>query len=140
MKKRAAFAGMLAGVALLAGSAGCGNPAQVAKSDTVPVTEDSYYTDIYPDTWVATDALGRTMPDYNEAGAPKNDKRRVVGIFYITWHSDGLANLKAPYRAEIAQVLDKAPEARLDEDYLAWTSGSSHWDEGESGYFMSSDV
>lgn len=139
MKKRAAFAGMLAGVALLAGSAGCGNPAQVAKSDTVPVTADSYYTDIYPDTWVATDALGRTMPDYNEVGAPKNDKRRVVGIFYITWHSDGLANLKAPYRADVSKVLDKAPEARLDGDNPAWTGGSYHWGEPELGYFLSRD-
>ncbi len=24
--------------------------------------EDPYYRDLFPDTWVATDALGRTMP------------------------------------------------------------------------------
>ena len=64
-----------------------------------------------PDTWVATDALGRTMPTQEEVGNVKNDKRRVVGIFYITWHSDNLANLKAPYRADVSKVLEEAPEA-----------------------------
>lgn len=44
------------------------------------------FRDIYPDTWVATDAVGRTMPTEEEVGLPKNDQRRVVGIFYITWH------------------------------------------------------
>ena len=40
--------------------------------------------DLYSDTWVATDAIGRTMPTNAETGDVKNDKRRVVGIFYIT--------------------------------------------------------
>ena len=30
---------------------------------TVAHAEDPYYRDIFPDTWVATDALGRTMPE-----------------------------------------------------------------------------
>ena len=51
-----------------------------------PVT-DNNYRDIYPDTWVATDDLGRTMPSSEEVGPVKEDKRRVTGIFYITWHS-----------------------------------------------------
>ena len=55
------------------------------------------YRDIYPDTWVATDAIGRTMPDYSVVGPVKEDQRRVVGIFYITWHSDRLAKFsRAP--------------------------------------------
>ena len=35
--------------------------------------------DIYPDTWVATDALGRTMPEFSAVGPVKEDQRRVVG-------------------------------------------------------------
>ena len=31
-------------------------------------------------------------------------------FFYITWHSDNLANLKAPYRADVSKVLEEAPE------------------------------
>ena len=46
--------------------------------------DDSSYRDIYPDTWVATDAVGRTMPDIDSVGAVKTDKDRTVCIFYIT--------------------------------------------------------
>jgi hypothetical protein len=28
--------------------------------------QEPYYRDIYPDTWVATDVLGRTMPGIGE--------------------------------------------------------------------------
>ena len=52
--------------------------------------------DLYQDTWVATDARGRTMPGYDAVGPVKTDQRRVVGIFYITWHTQNLANLPAP--------------------------------------------
>ena len=34
----------------------------------------------YPDTWVATDASGRMMPDFSDVGPVKTDQRRVVGI------------------------------------------------------------
>lgn len=49
--------------------------------DSIVVSYDSLYWDIYADTWVATDALGRTMPSFEEVGNVKKDKRRVVGIF-----------------------------------------------------------
>ncbi len=39
--------------------------------------------DLYSDTWVATDALGRSMPTNADVGAPKADKQ--VGIFYFLW-------------------------------------------------------
>ena len=39
--------------------------------------------DLYSDTWVATDALGRAMPTNAQVGAPKADKN--VGIFYFLW-------------------------------------------------------
>ena len=65
----------------------------------------SYATDIMSDTWVATDALGRTMPSYEEVGDVKNDQRRVVGIFYITWHTQGLKNLSQPYEGDVTKVL-----------------------------------
>lgn len=96
--------------------------------------------DIYPDTWVATDALGRTMPGYDEVGGVKNDKRRVVGIFYITWHSDGLAtSVSSPYKGDVSKVLAEHPEARLDGKHAAWTEASYHWGEPELGYFLSRD-
>ncbi|MBI5095957.1 MAG: hypothetical protein HZB26_26420 [Candidatus Hydrogenedentes bacterium] len=95
--------------------------------------------DLYSDTWVATDALGRTMPDVAAAGPVKTDQRRVVGIFYITWHSDNLATLKSPYTADVTKVLAGDPAARLDAKNPRWTEGSYHWGEPELGYFLSKD-
>jgi hypothetical protein len=97
------------------------------------------YRDIYPDTWVATDALERTMPLVAEVGPLKSDQRRVVGIFYITWHSDNLANLKSPYTADVSKILEKDTEARFDGNNPLWTEGSYHWGEPEAGYFLSKD-
>lgn len=100
---------------------------------------ENNYTDIYPDTWVATDGIGRNMPDYNAVGAVKNDQRRIVGIFYITWHTQGLAKMKSPYEADVTNVLHKDPNARLQADNPLWTEGSYHWGEPEMGYFLSQD-
>ena len=99
----------------------------------------SGYRDIYPDTWVAQDALGRNMPSFAEVGPVKKDQRRVVGIFYITWHSDGLGALKSPYTADVSRVLAGDPKARLDAKHPLWTEGSYHWGEPEAGYFLSKD-
>jgi hypothetical protein len=95
--------------------------------------------DIYPDTWVANDALGRTMPGLTDAGPLKKDQRRVVGIFYITWHGDHLNTLKSPYTADVTKVLAGDPAARLDAKHPLWTEGSYHWGEPEAGYFLSKD-
>jgi hypothetical protein len=97
------------------------------------------YRDIFPDTWVATDDLGRSMPGISEAGAVKTGQRRVTGIFYITWHDDGKANMKAPYNGDVSKVLSKDPTARLDGKHPLWTEGSFHWGEPELGYFLSRD-
>jgi len=97
------------------------------------------YRDTYPDTWVATDALGRTMPDYSIVGPVKEDQRRVVGIFYIAWHSDSLGTLRSPYTADVTKVLAGDPGARLDAGNPLWTEGSYHWGEPEAGYFLSKD-
>ncbi len=95
--------------------------------------------DLYQDTWVATDALGRTMPGYDAVGPVKTDQRRVVGIFYITWHTQNLANMPAPYDADVTKVLQADPNARFQADNPNWKRGSYHWGEPEMGYFLSQD-
>jgi len=102
-------------------------------------SEEPSYRDIYPDTWVGADALGRTMPGISVVGPVKKDQRRVVGIFYITWHRDLLATLKSPYTADVTKVLAGDPKARLDAKHPRWTEGSYHWGEPELGYFLSKD-
>ncbi len=95
--------------------------------------------DIYSDTWVGTDALGRKMPGIADAGQVKNDQRRVVGIFYITWHGDQLGELGRPWNADVTKILEKDPSARLDANNPLWCEGMYHWGEPECGYFLSKD-
>ncbi len=97
------------------------------------------FRDIYSDTWVASDALGRTMPSFDEVGPVKKDQRRVTGIFYITWHTQDKANMAQPYNADVTKILNAAPEARLDARHPLWTENSYHWGEPEMGYFLSQD-
>ena len=112
----------------------------VSCTTTVQDTVDySYATDLMTDTWVGTDALGRTMPEYDEVGPVKHDQRRVVGIFYITWHTQGLRNLPQPYEGDVTKVLEKDPSARMIADHPNWKLGSYHWGEPENGYFLSQD-
>jgi hypothetical protein len=101
--------------------------------------ETPYYRDLFPDTWVGHDALGRNLPLNSVVGPVKTDHRRVVGIFYISWHSDSLHNLKPPYTADVSRVLAQDPKARLDATHPLWTEGSYHWGEPELGYFLSKD-
>ncbi len=102
-------------------------------------SQQAAYRDIYPDTWVATDALGRTMPDISTAGPVKEGQRRVVGMFYITWHADGYFTFKSPYNADVTKILAADPNARLDAKHPLWTEGMYHWGEPELGYFLSKD-
>jgi len=100
---------------------------------------ENYYRDIYPDTWVGADALGRVMPGIEFTGPVKKDQRRVVGIFYITWHTDDHIHQKSPYTGDVTKVLAANPEARLDAHDPHWKEGSYHWGEPEMGYFISKD-
>jgi hypothetical protein len=95
--------------------------------------------DLYSDTWVATDALGRKMPSVEMVGPVKNDQRRVVGIFYITWHTDNNAQMKSPY-TDVTRILAADPNARLDPKNPLWTEFSYHWGQPELGYFLSKDA
>ena len=98
------------------------------------------YRDIYSDTWVGTDALGRTLPDYKETGPVKHDQRRIVGIFYITWQMDHSYKYKSPFTADVSEILKKDPAARLNGNDTAWGPYHSYfWGEPEVGYFLSKD-
>src|SRR4051794_14637700 len=95
--------------------------------------------DLMSDTWVGHDALHRKLPTSELVGPVKTDHRRVVGIFYITWHSDSNHKLKSPYGADVSRILAHDPSARLDAKHPLWTEGTYHWGEPEAGYFLSKD-
>src|SRR5262245_27434833 len=73
--------------------------------------EPPHVRDLFSDTWVGHDALGRNLPTCSVVGPVKKDHRRVTGIFYITWHSDSLHKLKSPYSADVSRVLAGDPAA-----------------------------
>lgn len=86
--------------------------------------------DLFSDTWVATDALGRSQPGIEEVGPPKQDK--WVGIFYWTWHvprGKGGPN-------DNTKILATARDGKVE-----WPENSAphHWGEPELGYYMMTD-
>ena len=109
------------------------------RQELLSMPDTTAYRDLYENTWVATDALGRHMPSFEEVGPVKKDQRRVTGIFYITWHTQGLAKLEQPYRADVTKILNEDPSARLDANHKLWYTNSYHWGEPEMGYFLSQD-
>ncbi|MBN2476348.1 MAG: hypothetical protein JXB62_17175 [Pirellulales bacterium] len=86
--------------------------------------------DLYSDTWVATDGLGRRLPDHQACGPPRQGKH--VGIFYFLWlgqHGTG-----GPY--DITKITDGSP------DQPAWGPPGAfhHWGEPQWGYYLSTDA
>jgi len=115
-------------------------PVSASLSSIDSTLTPDYYRDFYTDTWVATDALGRKMPSFSEVGSIKNDKKRVVGIFYITWHTQNCFNkFTNPYSADVSKILTADTTARLNAKHPLWTDKIYHWGEPEMGYFLSQD-
>ncbi len=90
---------------------------------------------VRPDTWVATDDLGRIVPGYKDVGEKKNV---YVGMFYWTWHS--------PYSSDIiprnlTEIINKYPEAQNDWDHPVWQVDKAlyFWDESIYGYYTGTD-
>jgi len=87
------------------------------------------------DTWVATDALGRSLPTSEEVGPRRAD--RHVGIFYFLWL--GQHGTTGPYN--ISEILDADPNA-LDAAATPPWGGLwvyHHWGEPLFGYYLSDD-
>ena len=91
------------------------------------LAKQASFRDLHSDTWVATDALGRQLPDYEECGPPRPD--RYVGMFYFLWlgaHGNG-----GPY--DITKLLAENPK-----DPAYGPRGAfHHWGEPELGYYLS---
>ncbi len=86
--------------------------------------------DLFADTWVATDALGRAQPGIAEAGPVRAG--RWVGIFYWTWHVPRGAGGPNDNTRLIAAARDGR---------VAWPDNGCphHWGEPELGYYLMTD-
>jgi hypothetical protein len=91
--------------------------------------------DLWSDTWVATDALGRHVPAFAEVGPPRAD--RTVGIFYFLWHGAHIQG--GPY--DVTRILAQAAEAMRQPDNPLWGSlhAPHHWGESLFGYYLTDD-
>lgn len=91
--------------------------------------------DNYSDTWVATDALGRTVPTYPAVPAPRPD--RTVGIFYFLWLGEHIQG--GPF--DVTKILAADPQAMHRPDSPLWgpLHAPHHWGESLFGYYLTND-
>lgn len=93
---------------------------------------------VLPDQWAATDALGRKVREYRDAGDKKPDK--FVAIFYWTWHQ-GNDDKTYPVK-NITEIVRKYPEAMKDYHHPAWGNkqpGFFFWEQPLLGYYKTTD-
>jgi hypothetical protein len=92
--------------------------------------------DTAPDTWVATDALGRTLPDAAAVGAPRD---RSVLMFYFLWLGAHNAVGEGPF--DNTRILAGAPGAMTQTGSPPWGPPNTyhHWGEPLFGYYASDD-
>ena len=81
------------------------------------------------DQLVATDALGRELPTYEEIGDLKAD--RYVGLFYWLWHGNLRNESTTDYN--VTEALKKDPTR------TKWQFADYYWAEPELGYYRSID-
>ena len=85
--------------------------------------------DLMSDTWTATDALGRTLPGFEECGPPREGK--TVGVFYFIWL--GQHTTSGPY--DISKITRGNPA----EPEWGPVNHFHHWGEPELGYYVSAE-
>ncbi len=100
------------------------------------VATEPSLTDLRSDTWVATDALGRSLPRFAEVGPPRAD--RTVGIFYFLWHGPHING--GPY--DVSRILAQDPGAMTNAASPLWgpLHAPHHWGESIFGYYLADDA
>jgi len=99
--------------------------------DTEKIDDNLAGRDLFNDSWVATDALGRKLPGYEQCGAAKSNM--FVGIFYWTWHH---TNHLGPF--DVTKIIAEAEKTGKLPKWGPWYSGH-HWSEPELGYYINQD-
>ncbi len=93
--------------------------------------------DAMPDTYAATDALGRSLSTNEQTGGLRED--RFVGLFYWTWHVSQAKGVNTP--KNVNQIVTAHPEAVHDLNFAEWGPLYSphHWNEPLFGYYDTDD-
>lgn len=91
--------------------------------------------DTRPDTWVATDPLGRATPLHPAVPAPRSN--RAVGLFYFLW----MGEHGQPGPFDISRILAQDPAAADKPESPLWGPRDAFhwWGRPMFGYYLSSD-
>ncbi len=111
----------------------------------LPATSRYLTAEIMSDTWVFTDALGRTSLSNADVGDPRTD--RTLALFYWIWHAT-FADLRTPFNVQ--EFIDSQTAAGIpleeyiyDFNYAGWPSATGaqyFWNQPIYGYYRSDDV
>ena len=102
----------------------------------IPSDSKIYTHEVMPDTWVFTDALGRTSLTNAEVGDPRKDK--TLAMFYWTWHVSG-GTTPNPFNNQ--EFMEQHPEAINDYDNPLWPTNVVHfWNQPIYGYYRTDDT
>jgi len=107
---------------------------RISMAQNDPASKKERVRDLYSDTWVGVDGLGRPLPTYKDVGPPRKD--RTVGMFYfLTFASGG----EGPY--DNTKILAAHPDAMKDIHNPAWgpLNMAHYWGEPLFGYYVSDD-
>jgi hypothetical protein len=111
---------------------------QVASSRDQSLHENNrkYVRDIFSDTWVAEDNLGRVLPTFEQVGPPRKDK--FIGILYFLWL--GEHGNTGPYN--ISTILMQDPSAMQNPNSKLWGALGAfhHWGKPLFDYYLSDDT
>jgi hypothetical protein len=102
-----------------------------ARAQSMPAPRDTR-----PDTWVATDALGRAVVTAGKAPPPRAN--RFVGVFYFLWLR--AEEKQGPF--DITRILHNHPDAMQHPTSPPWGPlyAPHHWGEPLLGYYLNDDA
>ncbi len=87
-----------------------------------------------PDTWAASDGLGRILPTYDQVGDLKPDK--FIGIFYFLWAENEAGFKTGPY--DNTQILAKAGGNLINATFGP-INAFHHWGQPYLNYYLMDD-
>jgi hypothetical protein len=95
----------------------------------IAIAQNPTPTIAYGNDWVATDAIGRTLPDYGTVGGSRD--QRYIGMFYWLWHP--YIRLKDGPQKTTTQLVQENPNSP------AFECNDSYWGEPENGFYHPED-